>query len=597
MSNFSRIPLFILLICSFYPVLTGQSTVDPRSKMADDLLDRFRTNGEAACMIYLNDQMRHIPGIPGSKTDKASFMYETLSANASRTQKRLREFLEDHNIPYRSFFIVNALAARMDRETAERIASFPEVAFVSFDAPVSRESVREETNSSPRDGTPEWGLQVIQADKVWDLGIDGTGAVVGGMDTGYDWTHPALKTRYRGYLDENTADHNYNWHDAIHEISPLHNDSIVDPSNNPCGLDVDFPCDDGSHGTHTMGTMVGLDGGNIIGVAPGAQWIGVRNMERGWGKPSTYIEGFEWFLAPTDLNGENPDPSKSPHVINNSWSCPTIEGCDSTNWAFMDTAIENLRKAGTVVVVSASNNGNSCGRINAPPAIFEGTFAVAATQITDTVDGVFIDDIAGYSSWGPVLVDGSLRLKPDIAAPGSRVRSSKPGNNYGTSSGTSMAGPHVAGVVALMIDANPGLAGQVDAIEEIIQLTADPKFRTEKCSVYSGDSIPNFIFGYGRINALEAVKTALISTKTEKPETDHSGFRLFPNPADEYVRLDWDAEQSSVNVKLIDQHGHLILFQPVEKSGKIRVESLPAGIYYLRTVIANRLITKKMVIR
>lgn len=584
----------LILLNFFHPSLANG---DPLKKLSPMITNALRSAEQVDCLIYLEEQMRYVPLAEGSKKERATFVYQTLSAQAESTQYALKEFLEKEQIPYRSYYVVNALSATLDLETIERVASFPEVAYISYDAPVRGEELRVENSTEQREGIPEWGLQIIEADSVWAMGIDGSGAIVGGMDTGYDWTHPALKSKYRGYTDEDNVDHNYNWHDAIHEISPLHNDSIVDPSNNPCGLDVDYPCDDGSHGTHTMGTMVGLDGDNIVGVAPGARWIGVRNMERGWGKPSTYIEGFEWFLAPTDLNGENPDPSKGPHVINNSWSCPEIEGCDSTNWAFMEVAINNLRNAGTVVVVSAGNNGNNCGRINAPAAMFEGTFAVAATRVVDTIDGVFIDDIAGYSSWGPVYIDGSQRLKPDISAPGSRVRSSIPGNKYGTSSGTSMAGPHVAGLVALIISANPELAGQVDAIEEIIQLTAEPKTRDFECAPYSGDSIPNFVFGYGRINALNAVQTALQYTSTKEWEDPEIALKLYPNPAKDQVRIDWEGEQASINIKILDQAGRWMRMTTVEKNGKLRIDSLAPGIYFLRTVIDNRLLTKTMVVQ
>src|SRR5690606_6949367 len=192
------------------------------------------------------------------------------------------------------------------------------------------------------------------------------------------------------------------------EINPFNADSI-----NPCGLDSKVPCDDNGHGTHTMGTMIGLDGPNQIGVAPEATWCACRNMERGWGTPFTYLECFEWFLAPTDLNNQNPDPTKAPHVINNSWSCPQAEGCDSSNWMLLDMAVMNLRLAGTVVVVSAGNSGSGCGSVSTPAAMFEGSFSVGATRENDT--------IAGFSSRGPVFVDGSLRLKPNVAAPGVSV--------------------------------------------------------------------------------------------------------------------------------------------------------------------------------
>jgi serine protease AprX len=122
--------------------------------------------------------------------------------------------------------------------------------------------------------------------------LSGQGVVVGGQDTGYQWDHPAIKSQYRGW-DGVEADHAYSWHDAIHE-------DLGSLDLNHCGFDSPVPCDDHGHGTHTMGTIVGgADNvGTQIGVAPGARWIGCRNMENGWGTPATYSECYEWFMAP-----------------------------------------------------------------------------------------------------------------------------------------------------------------------------------------------------------------------------------------------------------------------------------------------------------
>src|SRR4029453_1327056 len=120
----------------------------------------------------------------------------------------------------------------------------------------------------------------------WSAGVNGAGAVVGGQDTGYQWDHPALKNHYRGWNGV-TADHNYNWHDAIHSGGGI------------CGPDSPEPCDEPDHGTHTMGKMVGAAGGsNQIGMPPGAKWMGCRNMDRGVGTLATYAECFQWFVAP-----------------------------------------------------------------------------------------------------------------------------------------------------------------------------------------------------------------------------------------------------------------------------------------------------------
>jgi uncharacterized repeat protein (TIGR01451 family) len=251
-----------------------------------------------------------------------------------------------------------------------------------------------------------------------------------------------------------------------------------------------------------MGIMVGDDGqGNQIGMAPGARWIGCRNMNRGVGTPETYTKCFEWFMAPTDLTDNNPRPDLAPDVINNSWSCPASEGC--TNGNELKAVVENVRAAGIVTVQSAGNSGyNGCGSVNQPAGTYDASFTVGATDSGDF--------IAGFSSRGPSIIDGIQLLKPDISAPGVSVRSSLPASiyspPYGQMSGTSMAGPHVAGLVALLISAEPALAGQVDQIEQIIEQNAVPRTTNQSCGGISGTQVPNNTFGWGRIDAWAAVQ-------------------------------------------------------------------------------------------
>lgn len=257
-----------------------------------------------------------------------------------------------------------------------------------------------------------------------------------------------------------------------------------------------------------MGTMVGsTSASSVMGVAPDAKWMGCRNMEEGDGQPSTYIECFQWFIAPTDLNNQNADPTKAPDVINNSWGCPTSEGCNSTNFATMEAVINNVRAAGIVVVVSAGNSGSACSTVDDPPAIFSGSFAVGATNSSD--------GIAGFSSRGPVTVYGNGTLvKPDVSAPGVGIYSSVGVDNnagsysYANYNGTSMAGPHVAGLVALLVSAHPSLRGNVSAIETLIKNTATPRYATAPfCGSDNAGSIPNNVYGYGRVDALLAINS------------------------------------------------------------------------------------------
>ena len=428
---------------------------------------------------------------------------------------------------------------------------------------------------------------MINADDVWELGIRGEGVVVGGEDTGYEWHHPALINQYRGY-DKNvdTVNHNYNWHDAIHALDPHNPDSTL----NPCGLDVKEPCDDRGHGTHTMGTMIGLDSANQIGVAPDAKWCGCRNMERGWGTPFTYIECFQWFLGPTDLNNENPDPSKAPHVINNSWSCPVVEGCDSSNWEVMNLVVNNLRTAGIVVVVSAGNSGSSCGSVSTPAAMFEGSFSVGATAMNDT--------IAGFSNRAPVVVDSSFRLKPNVSAPGVFVRSASLNGGYVHSSGTSMAGPHVAGVVALMISANPALAGKVDIIEDIIEQTAIPKTTDQDCGAIPGWQVPNHTYGYGRIDALAAVQAAaLIEVGTSKDDKTNP-VQIFPNPTSGQLHVDFSNYVGIGNMTIFDLNGKRVMDSQFHADNSIEtfsIEHVTDGMFIYRIRIGNDYLQGKLI--
>lgn len=521
----------------------SQSIIDPL------LSEELNQIGEADVLLIFES----FPDLSGAKAlatkeEKGRYVFEALQQNARQHQAVLSA-LDQRGIAYQHFASANAVyVPEAGAALVSSLATKSNVFRISAMAAWRMheiEAVVDPGQLQSRSVTSEWGLRYMGVPEVWAEGIRGAGATVGGQDTGYDWTHPALQAKYRGFRQNDTAVHDYNWHDAVHEASPLNNDTI-----NPCGYDVRVPCDDGSHGTHTMGTMVGSYNANEVGVAPDANWVACRSMERGWGRPQSYLECFEWFLAPTDLNGENPRPELAPDVIANSWYCPELEGCDTSTYPAFDNVISALRAAGVVVVVSAGNDGrDGCNTVNRIPAQSPGAIAVAAHDS--------LGNIANFSSRG---TSAAPLNGPDITAPGVAVRSTTPDSSYATFNGTSMAGPHVAGLVALMISARPELRGQVDTIESILLSTAIETAApaSDSCSAPGGPT--NQVFGHGTASAIAAVNAALAwggVSSTAYAKT--FAVRVAPNPVGNRFLIELPSEAIGGMLRVLDGVGRMVI--------------------------------------
>ena len=462
-------------------------------KIAPEVLAETSGGSATPVVVFLRDQA-DVSAAHGMKDSDARgwYVYSTLHEHAERTQAGLRAFLRARGVSYQPFWAANMIVATADRELVELLAARDDVARVDSNRPIR--GIEDPNIAAGRLApdaveTTEWGVSNVNAPSVWAMGFTGQGIVIGGQDTGIRWTHAALKGHYRGW-NGTTADHNFNWHDAIHSDGGF------------CGPDSPEPCDDSDHGTHTIGTTSGDDGGtNQIGVAPGARWIGCRNMDQGTGTPATYTECFQFMMAPTDLNGSNANPALRPHVVNDSWVCPSSEGC--TTRAELETIVNNTQAAGIFVVASAGNAGPGCSTVADPPAIYSASFSVGAIDITNA--------LASFSSRGPSTFYTPDLLKPEISAPGVLVRSALRGTDtaYGHFSGTSMAGPHVAGVVALLWSARPQLSRDIAATKTVLENTANPGVTVspETCGGTASTSIPNNSFGYGRVDALAAVNS------------------------------------------------------------------------------------------
>ncbi|MEX0881251.1 MAG: S8 family serine peptidase [Thermoanaerobaculia bacterium] len=476
------------LICVFVALLLLGGVAlhaEDHDQKVDPWVLATASQGDTEFLVFLQEQsdLRGAVAMQEKKR-KGVFVVDSLRSIAEATQKPLLALLSERGAAHRPFWVANMIWVRGNRRLIGELAAREDVFHIYANPRVRFESPALHGDAASIPLGVEWNVLQVSAPDVWALGFSGQGVVVGGADTGYQWDHPALKNAYRGWNGMN-VDHNYSWHDAIHS------------GGGSCGADSPAPCDDTNHGTHTMGTAVGDDGtGNQIGVAPGAKWIGCRNMDQGVGTPTTYSECFQWFIAPTDLSDANPDPSKAPDVINNSWICAPEEGC--TDPTILRTIVENTRAAG-IEVVACAGNGGGCGTVGIP-ALFDATFAVGATDNLDL--------IAKLSRRGPAEFDGSGRVKPDVCAPGVNVRSSVPPNDYAYNSGTSMASPHVAGLTALLISADPRLSGNPDALEQLMTSAAIHSTTDENCGGLPGTTIPNNTYGWGRVDALAAVQAA-----------------------------------------------------------------------------------------
>jgi hypothetical protein len=247
------------------------------------------------------------------------------------------------------------------------------------------------------------------------FGDRGAGAVVANIDTGVQFDSPSAGEPVpRATLGGGSFNHNYNW---------------FDPSYICSGTGA-TPCDNNSHGTHTMGTMVGLDGANKIGVAPKAKWIAAKGCESSGCSDAALLSSGQFILAPTKTDGTAPKPKKRPDVVNNSWGDPA--GAST----FYQATVNAWVASGIFPQFSNGNSGPACGTVGSPGSYLN-TYRAGAYDINNT--------IAGFSSRGPSPFGGEI--KPNIAAPGVNVRSSVPTDATRCSAERPWRAPHVAGTV------------------------------------------------------------------------------------------------------------------------------------------------------
>jgi|GEM_PF-2390382 len=398
-----------------------------------------------------------------------------LKDTAQRTQKGIIDYLQKEKdkgsvMDFTSYYIVNMVYVKADNKVIDNLSKRYEVKkiYLNNKVEIDLENVEPLENAVEASVLPEnieWNVKRVGADRVWDeFNITGTGVVVGIIDTGVQWDHSALKTKWRGYNPVNPTVPNSagNWFDAVN------------------GQTVPYDIDIKPHGSHVTGTICGQepDGTNAVGVAPGIQWIMAKAFELSGGYDNWLLAAGQWMLAP------NGDPNLAPDIINNSWG-----GAGFDEW-YRDM-VRAWRAANILPVFAAGNENDLPEALDGSienPGNYPESFAVAATDSNNLK--------ASFSQMGPSPYEGDI--KPDISAPGVSIRSSVPTNDYQPGwSGTSMATPAVSGSAALILSANESLS--IDDLEQIITGTATPL--TDSKYTQS----PNYGYGYGLVNAYEAV--------------------------------------------------------------------------------------------
>ncbi|EEG77459.1 S8 family serine peptidase [Dethiobacter alkaliphilus] len=485
--------VIISLITIYLPVQLFAGRVDvgvTSQKISAQVTDSLKADEFVDVLIILNEQAdtkkaaadvrKAVPaGMPEKAIKKAArvSVVNTLKKNAEVTQKSLINLLSEEqekgNVKeFREYYIVNLIYAKVNRVALDVIAQHADVGNIlpNNEFQVHNTNI-ESINSFSPSGVygVKWNLERINAPLVWNqYGITGDGVVIGIIDTGVDWHHEALREKWRGY-DGGSIDPDFNWFDAVNQHA--------------------LPIDLNNHGTHVTGTILGSveEMQGYFGVAPEAKWIAANAFgSDGTAKSSDILAAAQYMLAPTDINGVA-HPDKAPDVINNSWG-GNVPG-ENDEW--FRPMVQAWRDAQILPVFAAGNLGTYGSGSISHPANYPESFSVAATDNNDY--------LAMFSSRGPSPYFDNI--KPDISAPGVQILSSITGGEYGYSSGTSMAAPHVAGVAALLLEAKPELT--IEQLEEVIKDTSRPLEDQE----FTGS--PNFGYGYGLIDAFAAVSHVL----------------------------------------------------------------------------------------
>jgi subtilisin family serine protease len=498
MKNFFFLLSFILSINLF-----AQAKLTPRLEYK---LNNMSNIEYLRVLCLLKDRVdieeldKFLYDIKATPQQRAYIVITTLQEKANSTQSRLINYLNaklnsGEVKQFQSFWITNLIMVEANKNVIMDLAGSEEIELMDFDAILQLDPYVNEGPAPENTEGSEIGLRVINADKLWKMGITGEGKLVMNIDTGVEGSHPALNSRWRG----NFVPANQAW---------------FDPETN-----TTFPTDCDDHGTHTMGIMTGRAGTDTIGVAPNAQWIAAKTI---CSSPHTSksIAAFQWAMNP---DGNPNTITDMPDVISNSWYDP--DATDECTGIYKQT-FDALEAAGIAIVFSAGNNGPGASTITKPKNINTNEVNVFAVgNINGNTSGY---PIASSSSRGPSTCGGtgSLLIKPEVVAPGTSVRSSVRGGGYSTMSGTSMASPHVAGAIALLKQVFPDLTGT--------QL----KYALYNTAVDLGDPGEDNTYGKGLIDVYAAF--LYLANRDSVPPTQITNLQV-SEIGSNHIKLSWTA--------------------------------------------------------
>ncbi|KAL4166702.1 hypothetical protein KRP22_013955 [Phytophthora ramorum] len=453
-----------------------------------------------------------------STTERRENLRQTLSSVVNDVQRSVSSFVgaqKEGEIDIYPLWMQNTLVVRYNGDDErlttffrEELDSFPGVVEIEEDAAVLRLTGAIQEEGEEQEEKPQNNIKLLHAPQLWAKGAKGKNVVVASIDSGVRYTHEALRENFRGTKKDGKVEFDYSfWFTPRTDMSKETPDTA----------------DEVGHGTHTMGSAVG---GKGVGVAPEATWITARAFDI-WGaaNKSDFLLAAQWVLCPTKMDGTGADCSRGADVVTNSF------GVDRSTpaypqWTWLSKVIDTWRAAGVYPVFASGNtNGFLCGSVYYPGS-HEDTIAVGAM-----IGG---SSLWGASGKGPCLEEGVSRglanvqtstsskyiIKPDFVAPGVGIRSamSVKDSAYTRLTGTSMATPHVAGAIALLLSlynsSEESSLAKPPSYEKVLNSLTETTTRKlhkpflvpSECGNTTYQEYPNNIYGWGMVNVCLAAK-------------------------------------------------------------------------------------------